>query len=152
MTGQPRRVRPAGGDVPGEEAIAEFLGITVERVHELLTLSQDTISLEQPMGDESDFALGDVIEDRGAVSPGSAAEGRALIEALSGVLDQLGEREREIVRLRFGLEDGKIRTLDEVGKEFGVTKERVRQIEAMTLAKLRRPEQLTTLRDFLDED
>ena len=112
----------------------------MERVREILRINQDTVSLEQPVGDEDDFNLSDLIEDRGAVVPDDAATRSLLDAAVREALGHLSEREQDVVRLRFGLDDGKIRTLEEVGKEFGVTRERVRQIESKTLAKLRRPD------------
>ena len=109
-------------------------------MREILRINQDTVSLEQPVGDEDDFNLSDLIEDRGAVVPDDAATRSLLDAAVREALGHLSEREQDVVRLRFGLDDGKIRTLEEVGREFGVTRERVRQIESKTLAKLRRPD------------
>ena len=123
----PRRW-PAGSD------------FTIERVREIQRINQETVSLEQPMGDEDDFSLSDLIEDREAVVPDEAAARTMLNDAVNEALGQLSPREQEVVRLRFGLDDGKMRTLEEVGKAFGVTRERIRQIESKTLAKLRRPE------------
>ena len=115
-----------------------------------LALKASAVSLEQPMG-EDDFSLSDLIEDREAVVPDDAAARTMLDDAVREALGHLSPREQDVVRLRFGLEDGKIRTLEEVGKAFGVTRERIRQIEAKTLAKLRRPESAQLLRDYLDE-
>ncbi len=146
-----RQMHQELGREPTPEELADRVDFTVERVREIQQLSQDTISLEQPIGDENDFSLSDLIEDRAAVAPGDAATRSMLDGALQEVLSQLAPREQEVVRLRFGLDDGKVRTLEEVGQAFGVTRERVRQIEAKTLAKLRRPETATVLRDYLDE-
>ncbi len=139
------------GREPTNEELAALVDLSVERVREILRINQDTISLEQPIGDEEDFSLSDIIEDRGAVVPGDAATRLMLDAALRDALNHLTPREQDVVRLRFGLEDGKIRTLEEVGKAFGVTRERIRQIEAKTLAKLRRPESAQLLRDYLEE-
>jgi RNA polymerase primary sigma factor len=133
------------------EELAALVDMSVERVREILRINQDTISLEQPIGDEEDFSLSDIIEDREAVVPGDAATRLMLDAAVRDALGHLTDREQDVVRLRFGLEDGKIRTLEEVGKAFGVTRERIRQIEAKTLAKLRRPESAQLLRDYLEE-
>ena len=115
-------------------------------------IAQEPVSLETPVGQEDDSQLGDFIEDQQAVAPAEAAARAMLTEAVLEALEQLTERERKIVRLRFGLEDGQVRTLEEVGKEFGVTRERIRQIEAKTLAKLRHPMRSQKLRDYLDEE
>ena len=139
------------GREPTAEEVARRVDFTIERVREIQRINQDTVSLEQPMGDEDDFSLSDLIEDRGAVVPDDAAARIMLDEAVREALGQLSSREQDVVRLRFGLDDGKIRTLEEVGKAFGVTRERIRQIEAKTLAKLRRPDSAQLLRDYLDE-
>ncbi len=139
------------GREPSAEEVAGRVDFTIERVREIQRINQDTVSLEQPMGDEDDFSLSDLIEDREAVVPDDAAARMMLDDALREALGHLSPREQDVVRLRFGLEDGKIRTLEEVGKAFGVTRERIRQIEAKTLAKLRRPESAQLLRDYLDE-
>jgi RNA polymerase primary sigma factor len=139
------------GREPTSEEVASRVDFTIERVREIQRINQDTVSLEQPMGDEDDFSLSDLIEDRGAVVPDDAAARIMLDEAVREALGQLSSREQDVVRLRFGLDDGKIRTLEEVGKAFGVTRERIRQIEAKTLAKLRRPDSAQLLRDYLDE-
>jgi RNA polymerase primary sigma factor len=123
-----------------------------QRVREILRVSQDTISLEQPMGEEDDFSLSDLIEDQGAVVPADAATRTMLNEAVKKALSELSDREQDVVRLRFGLDDGQVRTLEEVGRVFGVTRERVRQIEAKTLAKLRHPIRSQPLRDYLEDD
>jgi RNA polymerase primary sigma factor len=139
------------GREPSIEEVAQRVEIPTERVREILRINQDTVSLEQPVGDEDDFNLSDLIEDRGAVVPDDAATRSLLDAAVREALGHLSEREQDVVRLRFGLDDGKIRTLEEVGKEFGVTRERVRQIESKTLAKLRRPDAAHLLRDYLEE-
>ena len=140
------------GREPSAEEVAGRVDFSIERVREIQRINQDTVSLEQPMGDEDDFSLSDLIEDREAVVPDDAAARMMLDDAVREALGHLSPREQDVVRLRFGLEDGKIRTLEEVGKAFGVTRERIRQIEAKTLAKLRRPESAQLLRDYLDED
>ena len=140
------------GRDPTVEELASRVEMTPARVREILRIQQDTISLEQPIGDEDDFNLSDIIEDQGAVVPAEAAARALLNEAVKEALSELSEREQTIVRLRFGLDDGQIRTLEEVGKEFGVTRERIRQIEAKTLAKLRHPIRSQRLRDYLDEE
>jgi RNA polymerase primary sigma factor len=139
------------GREPTIEEVAQRVELPIERVREILRINQDTVSLEQPVGDEDDFNLSDLIEDRGAVVPDDAATRSLLDAAVREALGHLSEREQDVVRLRFGLDDGKIRTLEEVGKEFGVTRERVRQIESKTLAKLRRPDAAHLLRDYLEE-
>jgi RNA polymerase primary sigma factor len=139
------------GREPSAEEVAGRVDFSIERVREIQRINQDTVSLEQPMGDEDDFSLSDLIEDREAVVPDDAAARIMLDDAVREALGHLAPREQDVVRLRFGLEDGKIRTLEEVGKAFGVTRERIRQIEAKTLAKLRRPESAQLLRDYLDE-
>ena len=140
------------GREPSIEELAMRLELDVERVRDIQRINQDTVSLEQPMGDEEDFSLSDVIEDQGAVVPPDAATRVLLNEAVKKALAELSPREQDIVRLRFGLEDGHIRTLEEVGKAFGVTRERIRQIEAKTLAKLRHPMRSQPLRDYLDAE
>jgi RNA polymerase primary sigma factor len=139
------------GREPSAEEIAQRVEFAVERVREIQRINQDTVSLEQPVGDEDDFSLSDLIEDRAAVVPDDAATRAMLDQAVKEALAYLSVREQEVVRLRFGLDDGKIRTLEEVGKAFGVTRERVRQIESKTLAKLRRPDAAYLLRDYLEE-
>ncbi|HUZ09232.1 MAG TPA: RNA polymerase sigma factor RpoD [Acidimicrobiales bacterium] len=139
------------GREPTAEEVAGRVEFPIERVREIQRINQDTISLEQPVGEEDDFSLSDLIEDRGAVVPDDAATRAMLDQAVKEALAHLSPREQDVVRLRFGLDDGKIRTLEEVGKEFGVTRERVRQIESKTLAKLRRPDAAYLLRDYLEE-
>jgi RNA polymerase primary sigma factor len=139
------------GREPTIEELSARVDMTPARVREILRINQDTISLEQPMGDEEDFSLSDLIEDQGAVVPADAAARALLNEAVKQALSELSEREQKVVRLRFGLDDGQMRTLEEVGKEFGVTRERIRQIESKTLAKLRHPIRSRRLRDYLDD-
>ncbi|MGH9304179.1 MAG: RNA polymerase sigma factor RpoD [Acidimicrobiales bacterium] len=140
------------GREPSLEEIAEKSQFPVERVRELQRISQDTISLEQPMGDEEDFSLSDLIQDQTAEVPSDAATRMLLNEAVKRALGELSPREQEVVRLRFGLDDGRIRTLEEVGQIFGVTRERIRQIEMKTLAKLRHPMVSRPLRDYVEGD
>ncbi|MDP3058209.1 MAG: sigma-70 family RNA polymerase sigma factor, partial [bacterium] len=138
------------GREPSPEEVAEKLGITVERVHEIHKIAQEPVSLETPIGEEEDSHLGDFIPDEEALAPADAAAYVMLREQLDEVLDELGPREQKVLRLRFGLEDGRARTLEEVGQEFGVTRERIRQIEAKALRKLRHPNRARLLRDFLE--
>jgi RNA polymerase primary sigma factor len=140
------------GREPTVDELAMRAEMTPSKVREILRINQDTVSLEQPMGDEEDFSLSDVIEDQGAVVPADAATMALLKTAVQDALSELSEREQKVVRLRFGLDDGQMRTLEEVGKEFGVTRERIRQIESKTLAKLRHPMRSSRLRDYLDEE
>ena len=140
------------GREPTLEELAERTEMTTSRVREILRINQDTVSLNEPMGDEEDFSLSDVIEDQGAVVPADAAARALLNEAVKQALSELSDREQKVVRLRFGLDDGQMRTLEEVGREFGVTRERIRQIESKTLAKLRHPMRSSRLRDYLDEE
>ncbi len=137
---------------PTVEELAERVALTPERVREILRIAQDPLSLDSPVGEEDDSNLGDFIEDAGADAPAEVATRKMLVEALDAALDELTEREQEVVRLRFGLVDGKARTLEEVGREFGVTRERIRQIEAKTLAKLRHPQRSQRLKEFLDAE
>ena len=139
------------GREPTVEEVAGRVEMTPGRVREILRVSQETVSMEQPMG-EDDFSLSDLLEDSAAVAPSEAAARALLNEAVSEALAELPERERKVVALRFGLEDGEMRTLEEVGREFGVTRERIRQIESKTLAKLRHPMHSGHLRDYLDEE
>ena len=139
------------GREPTLEELSARSEMSPARVREVLRISQDTVSLEQPMGDE-DFSLGDVIEDQSAIVPADAAAKALLIEAVKHALAELSEREQLVVRLRFGLDDGQIRTLEEVGKEFGVTRERIRQIESKVFAKLRHPIRSQRLRDYLEDE
>ena len=137
---------------PTVEEIAARVELPVERVRAIQQISQDTVSLEQPIGEEEDFSLSDLIEDKGAEIPIDAATRKLLNEAVHRALSELSPREQEVVRLRFGLDDGRIRTLEEVGQVFGVTRERIRQIEIKTLAKLRHPMVSRPLRDYFDTD
>ncbi|MDA8302042.1 MAG: sigma-70 family RNA polymerase sigma factor [Actinomycetota bacterium] len=137
------------GREPTLEEVAARAEMSPERAQEILRISQDTVSLEQPLG-EDDFSLSDTLEDPAAPSPSESATRAMLAEALRDVLAELSERERRVVRLRFGLDDGQVRTLEEVGREFGVTRERVRQIESKTLAKLRQPGRRGKLAGYLD--
>ncbi|HVL32443.1 MAG TPA: RNA polymerase sigma factor RpoD [Actinomycetota bacterium] len=139
------------GREPTPEEIAAEMDMTPERVREILKISQEPISLETPVGEEEDSHLGDFIEDAEAIVPLDAASFLLLQEQLEGVMDTLSPRERKVIELRFGLADGQLRTLEEVGKEFGVTRERIRQIESKTLSKLRHPSRAQKLRDYLDE-
>jgi RNA polymerase primary sigma factor len=139
------------GRDPTAEEVALKVDLPVVRVREIQRIAQEPISLESPVGEEDDSRLVDFIEDQAAVAPADAA-GRALLsEAVFQALEQLDERERKVMRLRFGLDDGMVRTLEEVGREFGVTRERIRQIESKTLAKLRHPLHSRRLRDYLEE-
>jgi RNA polymerase primary sigma factor len=137
---------------PTVEEVADRIQFPVERVRELQRISQDTISLEQPIGEEEDFSLSDLIEDQTAEVPAEAATRMLLNEAVKRALGELTAREQEVVRLRFGLDDGRMRTLEEVGQIFGVTRERIRQIEMKTLAKLRHPMVSRPLRDYVEGD
>ena len=139
------------GREPTAEEIGEEMGLTAERVREIQKISQEPVSLETPIGEEEDSQLGDFIEDDAAVVPPDAASFSMLQEQLNKVLDGLAERERKVITLRFGLEDGHPRTLEEVGREFGVTRERIRQIESKTLAKLRHPSRSSKLKDYLED-
>jgi RNA polymerase primary sigma factor len=135
---------------PSIEEIAVRVQLEPERVRELLRISQDPLSLDSPVGEEDESNLGDFIQDESVESPADAATKMMLSDAVGEVLGELSEREQEIVRLRFGLDGGPAKTLEEVGKEFGVTRERIRQIEAKTLAKLRHPQRSQRLREFLE--
>ncbi len=139
------------GREPTPEEIGKEMGLPAERVREIQKISQEPVSLETPIGEEEDSQLGDFIEDDAAVVPPDAASFSMLQEQLSKVLDGLAERERKVISLRFGLEDGHPRTLEEVGREFGVTRARIRQIESKTLAKLRHPSRSSKLKDYLED-
>ena len=138
------------GREPTPEEIAEEMDMPVERVREILKISQEPVSLETPIGEEEDSHLGDFIQDDNVPVPADAAAFTLLKEQLAEVLDTLTEREQKVLRLRFGLDDGRARTLEEVGKEFNVTRERIRQIEAKALRKLRHPSRSRKLKDYLD--
>jgi len=137
------------GREPTPEEVAERLGVPVSRVREVLKISRDPVSLDTPIGEEDDSHLGDFIEDDSALSPADSAAFSMLREELGTALESLTDRERQVVQLRFGLIDGRARTLEEVGKEFNVTRERIRQIEAKALRKLRHPSRSKRLKDFL---
>ena len=138
------------GREPSPEEIAEDMDLTPEKVREILKIAQEPVSLETPIGEEDDSHLGDFIEDQDATSPSEHAAYELLKEQLEDVLDTLTDREENVLRLRFGLDDGRTRTLEEVGKVFGVTRERIRQIEAKALRKLRHPSRSKRLKDFLE--
>lgn len=138
------------GREPSPEEIAKEMDISVERVREIMKIAQEPVSLETPIGEEEDSHLGDFIEDQDAPAPADAASFMLLKEQLEEVLDTLTPREEKVLRLRFGLDDGRARTLEEVGQNFGVTRERIRQIEAKALRKLRHPSRSRKLKDFLD--
>ena len=138
------------GREPTPEEIAEEMHMSVERVREILKISQEPVSLETPIGEEEDSHLGDFIQDDNVPVPADAAAFTMLKEQLEDVLSTLTDREQKVLRLRFGLDDGRARTLEEVGKEFNVTRERIRQIEAKALRKLRHPSRSRKLKDYLD--
>ncbi len=138
------------GREPSADEIAEELEMPVDKVREIMRVAQEPVSMETPIGEEEDSHLGDFIEDADAPAPQDAASLTLLKETLGNVLDSLTPREEKVLRLRFGLEDGRSRTLEEVGKEFNVTRERIRQIEAKALRKLRHPSRSKKLKDFLD--
>jgi len=137
------------GREPTAEEIAKEMGIDAERVAEIQRIAQEPVSLETPIGEEEDSQLGDFLEDKELLSPDDAAANQLLREELESMIDELAPREREVLRLRFGLEDGHPYTLEEVGRRFGVTRERIRQIEAKALRKLRHPSRSKKLRDFI---
>jgi len=147
-----RQMHQETGHEPTMEELSRAVDLSEAKVREILKLNQDTVSLETPMGEESDFSLGDTIEDDSVEMPADAATRTLLNEAVSQALSELNEREQAVVRLRFGLDDGQARTLEEIGREFGVTRERVRQIESKTLAKLRHPIRSQRLKEFLEEE
>ena len=146
-----RQLLQSLGREPTPEEIAEEMGLTPERVREIQKISREPVSLETPIGEEEDSQLGDFIEDDAAVVPPDAASFSMLQEQLAKTLEGLAERERKVITLRFGLEDGHPRTLEEVGREFGVTRERIRQIESKALAKLRHPSRSQKLKDYLED-
>ena len=145
-----RQLLQTYGREPSPEEIAEEMGITVEKVREIQKIAQEPVSLETPIGEEEDSHLGDFIPDEDVPAPAEAAAFSMLKEQLVEVLDTLTEREQKVLKLRFGLEDGRARTLEEVGKEFDVTRERIRQIEAKSLRKLRHPSRSKKLKDYLE--
>jgi RNA polymerase primary sigma factor len=138
------------GREPSPEEIASEMNISEEKVREIMKIAQEPVSLETPIGEEEDSHLGDFIEDHDARAPAEEASFTLLREQLDEVLKTLTEREQRVLRLRFGLDDGRARTLEEVGQKFGVTRERIRQIEAKTLRKLRHPSRSKKLKDYLD--
>jgi RNA polymerase primary sigma factor len=145
-----RQLLQEKGREPKAEEIGEEMDISAEKVREIMKIAQEPVSLETPIGEEEDSHLGDFIEDEDSPAPASAASYILLKEQLDGVLDTLTDREKRVLELRFGIEDGRPRTLEEVGKEFGVTRERIRQIEAKALRKLRHPSRSKKLKDYLD--
>ena len=140
------------GREPTPEEIAEKMGVPVEKINEIQKISQDPVSLEKPIGEEEDSKMIDFIEDNDTPSPSALSEATMLNDKLNEVLATLTPRENEVIRRRYGLDDGKPKTLEEVGREFNVTRERIRQIEAKALRKLRHPGRAKKLKDFLDED
>jgi RNA polymerase primary sigma factor len=145
-----RRLLQELGREPTDDEIGEEMGLTAERVREIVRVSQEPVSLETPIGEEEDSHLGDFVEDREEAAPPDVASLVVLRDEMESVLDTLTPRERRVLQLRFGLLDGHQRTLEEVGKRFGVTRERVRQIEAKALRKLRHPSRSRRLRDYLE--
>jgi RNA polymerase primary sigma factor len=137
------------GREPTTDEIAECLGITAEKVREIMKIAQDPVSLETPIGEEEDSHLGDFVEDVDSPAPSESASYSLLREQLCNILHTLTPREEQVIKLRFGLEDGRPRTLEEVGKQFQITRERIRQIEAKALRKLRHPSRSKTLKDYL---
>jgi len=144
-----RRLVQDLGREPLPEEIASEMGIDVDKVRHVLKISQETVSLESPVGEEEDSRLGDFIEDEDSLSPYESATYQLLKEHIKEILDFLSAREQKIIRMRFGLEDGRSHTLEEVGQEFGVTRERIRQIEAKALTKLKRHRESKKLKDYL---
>lgn len=145
-----RRMQQELGREPNTDELAKEMEMTADRVREIMKISQDPISLEMPVGEEEDSLLGDFIEDQKMPAPADAASRKLLREQVGDVLDTLSVRERDVLAMRYGLNDGRARTLEDVGREFNVTRERIRQIEAKALRKLRQPDRARMLRDFLD--
>jgi RNA polymerase primary sigma factor len=145
-----RRLLQEMGREPTAEEIAAEMQITADKVREIIKVSQEPVSLETPIGEEDDSHLGDFLEDHAALAPAEAASHQLLKEQVKDALCSLTQREQEVLRLRFGLDDGRSRTLEEVGKEFRVTRERIRQIEAKALRKLRHPSRSRRLKDYLE--
>jgi RNA polymerase primary sigma factor len=147
--------RQMAQELEREPTLAELAartGLAADRVREIQRIALDPLSLDSPVGEEDDSNLADFIEDLGAEAPAEVATRRMLTDAVEEALGELSPREQEVVRLRFGLVDGQARTLEEVGREFGVTRERIRQIEAKTLAKLRHPQRSQKLKEFLEDE
>jgi RNA polymerase primary sigma factor len=140
------------GRKPSIDEVADEADLPAEKVYRLLKFNRETLSLEAPIGDDTGHALGDTIEDTTSDTPMEVASRNMLAEAVQEMLSQLAPREQELVRRRFGLDGGEARSLEELGREFGVTRERIRQIETKTLAKLRHPQRAESLRDFFEED
>ena len=145
-----RRLVQELGREPTFEEIGEGMGLEASRVREIVKVSQEPVSLETPIGEEEDSHLGDFVEDEKVIAPDAAAGQQLLKETVTAVLHSLSTRERQVLELRFGLHDGRSRTLEEVGKVFDVTRERIRQIEAKALRKLRHPTRATRLRDYIE--
>jgi RNA polymerase primary sigma factor len=145
-----RRLQQELGREPSSEEIGAEMQLDPARVREILKISQEPVSIDMPIGEEEDSSLGEFIEDTKVLAPAEAASRQMLKEQMEDVLGTLSERERQVLAMRFGIEDGRSRTLEEVGKEFGVTRERIRQIEAKALRKLRHPSRSKKLRDYLD--
>jgi RNA polymerase primary sigma factor len=145
-----RRLQQELGREPTSEEIGVEMQLDADRVREIIKISQEPVSLEMPIGEEEDSSLGDFIEDNKILAPADAASRKMLKEQMDDVLSTLSDRERQVLAMRFGLEDGRTRTLEEVGKAFGVTRERIRQIEAKALRKLRHPSRSKKLKDYLD--
>jgi RNA polymerase primary sigma factor len=137
---------------PTIEELARKTELQPQRVREILRISQETLSLDQPVGDEDDSSLSDFIEDQQAIAPADVATANSLSEQIMSALDDLSDREKDVVRMRFGLDGAHPQTLEEVGRQFGVTRERIRQIESKTLAKLRHPQRKQKLEDYLRTD
>jgi RNA polymerase primary sigma factor len=145
-----RRLMQEIGREPTPEELGQAVGMPADKIREVLKISQEPVSLETPIGEEEDSHLGDFIEDQKAIAPSDAASHHLLKEQIACVLGSLTKRERKVLQLRFGLEDGRSRTLEEVGREFGVTRERIRQIETKALRKLRHPSRSKKLKDYMD--
>ncbi|MGH2548416.1 MAG: RNA polymerase sigma factor RpoD, partial [Thermomicrobiales bacterium] len=145
-----RQLQQKLGREPTTDEIGAAMEIAPERVREIIKISQEPVSLETPIGEEEDSSLGDFIEDHKALAPADAASRQMLKEQMEEVLQSLSDRERDVLTMRFGLDDGRSRTLEEVGKHFGVTRERIRQIEAKALRKLRHPSRAKKLKDYLE--
>jgi RNA polymerase primary sigma factor len=150
MIREERRLLQKYGREPTLEEISKAMEISLEKAEEILKISREPVSLETPFGEEEGSQLGDVLEDLTAPAPADVAVSQLLKEQIQEVLKSLSDREARVLQLRFGLEDGRSRTLEEVGREFGVTRERIRQIEAKALRKLRHPTHSCKLRDFIE--